>query len=616
MDRKHTFNIGYFLVAFVLLGLFQIWFAYRDTAEISYSDLMHMVVDGKVQSVTLTETMVQGVFKVPQEGKTLFISNRVDPTAAAIFEKAGVQVAGGTDSNWLTTILSWILPTLFFVGVWVFFFRGMIDRQGVGGLINIGKSKAKVYLERKTGVTFDDVAGADEAKAELQEIVSFLKEQDNYGRLGARIPKGVLLVGPPGTGKTLLARAIAGEANVPFFSISGAEFVEMFVGVGAARVRDLFEQARKAAPCIIFIDELDALGRARSPLAGYGGGDEKEQTLNQLLSELDGFDPRVGIVLLAATNRPEVLDAALLRAGRFDRQIVIDRPDRKGRADILKVHIKKITVAADFDINDVAGLTPGFTGADLANLVNEAAIVATRRHGDTVTTEDFVQAIERVVAGSERRSRLLNANERERVAYHEMGHALVATSLTKTDPVQKVSIIPRSIGALGYTLQRPTEDRFLITSSELKERMTALLAGRAAEEVVFGEVSTGAADDLAKATDIARESITRFGMNASVGQAVLEPQRAQWLNGNQLGVRSRDYSEATAREVDLAIRGMIDEAYQMAKEILSIHIEDLKAGARLLLDRETITPADFAPLQRQTKLPDAAISPRLAIRGI
>jgi cell division protease FtsH len=616
MDRKHTFSIGYFLVAFLLLSLFQIWFAYRDTAEISYSDLMRMVADGKVQSVTLTETMVQGVFKVPQDGKTLFISNRVDPAVAATFEKAGVQVSGGTDSNWLTTILSWTLPTLFFLGIWVFFFRGMIDRQGVGGLINIGKSKAKVYLERKTGVTFDDVAGADEAKAELQEIVSFLKEQDNYGRLGARIPKGVLLVGPPGTGKTLLARAIAGEANVPFFSISGAEFVEMFVGVGAARVRDLFEQARKAAPCIIFIDELDALGRARSPLSGYGGGDEKEQTLNQLLSELDGFDPRVGIVLLAATNRPEVLDAALLRAGRFDRQIVIDRPDRKGRADILKVHIKKIAVAADFDINDVAALTPGFTGADLANLVNEAAIIATRRHGDTVTTEDFVQATERIVAGSERRSRLLNANERERVAYHEMGHALVATSLAKTDPVQKVSIIPRSIGALGYTLQRPTEDRFLITSSELKERMIALLAGRAAEEVVFGEVSTGAADDLGKATDIARESITRFGMNASVGQAVLEPQRAQWLDDNQLGVRPRDYSEATAREVDLAIRGMIDEAYQMAKEMLSADIENLKAGAKLLLERETITPADFAPLQRQPKLPDAGISPRLAVRGI
>jgi cell division protease FtsH len=598
MDRKHGFNIGYFIVALILLGLFQVWLGWRDVAQLSYSDVMRLVGEGKVASVTLTETTIQGRFKEPQDGKSLFVAGRVDPAAAEAFEKAGVEVTGGSDSNWLTTILSWVLPALVFLGLWMFLFRGFAERQGMGGLINIGKSKAKVYVERQTGVTFDDVAGVDEAKAELQEIVAFLKDKDKYGRLGARIPKGILLVGPPGTGKTLMARAVAGEAGVPFFSISGSEFVEMFVGVGAARVRDLFQQARQAAPCIIFIDELDALGRARSPFAGYGGGDEKEQTLNQLLSELDGFDPRIGIVLLAATNRPEILDPALTRAGRFDRQVVIDRPDRKGREAILKVHMKQITTAPDVKVGDIAGITPGFTGADLANLVNEAAIFATRRNADKVAMDDFTNAVERIVAGSERRSRLLKPEERERVAYHEMGHALAAASLSRTDPVHKVSIIPRSIGALGYTLQRPTDDRFLITTGELKERMIALLAGRAAEDIVYGEVSTGAADDLAKATDVARQSVTRFGMSAAVGQAVLEEQKQQWLGDGPAGMRQRDYSEATAREVDLAVRGMIDDAYAEAKDLLRMRMADLKAGARLLLERETITPDDFPALRR------------------
>lgn len=595
MDKKHGFNIGYFILALVLMGLFQFWLGWRDVAQLSYSDVMRLVGEGKVASVTLTETTIQGVFKEPQDNKGVFIADRVDPASAEPFEKAGVKVSGGSDSNWLTTILSWILPALLFFGLWMFLFRGFAERQGMGGLINIGKSKAKVYVERQTGVTFDDVAGADEAKLELQEIVSFLRDKDKYGRLGARIPKGTLLVGPPGTGKTLMARAVAGEAGVPFFSISGSEFVEMFVGVGAARVRDLFEQARQAAPCIIFIDELDALGRARSPFA-YGGADEKEQTLNQLLSELDGFDPRVGIVLLAATNRPEILDPALTRAGRFDRQVVIDRPDRKGREAILKVHIRNVAVAPGLNLGEVASITPGFTGADLANLVNEAAIFATRHGADKVTMEDFTNAVERIVAGSERKSRLLNPAERERVAYHEMGHALAAASLTRTDPVHKVSIIPRSIGALGYTMQRPTDDRFLITEGELKERMIALLAGRAAEDIVYGEVSTGAADDLAKATEVARQSVMRFGMSSAVGQAVLEEQKQQWLGDGSF--HQRDYSEATAREVDLAVRQMLDEAFFAAQELLRSRMAELKAGANLLLERETITPDDFPPLRR------------------
>ncbi len=399
--------------------------------------------------------------------------------------------------------------------------------------MQIGKSKAKVYVQSDTGVTFKDVAGVDEAKDELKEIVDFLKDPQGYGRLGGRMPKGVLLVGPPGTGKTLLARAVAGEAGVPFFSISGSEFVEMFVGVGAARVRDLFEQARAKAPAIIFIDELDALGRARGIGPMAGGHDEKEQTLNQLLVELDGFDPSTGLVLLAATNRPEILDPALLRAGRFDRQVLVDRPDRKGRVQILNVHLKKAKLAPDVEPEKIAALTPGFTGADLAHLVNEATLLATRRKAGAVTMEDFNNAVERIVAGLEKRNRLLNPKEREIVAYHEMGHALVAMALPGVDPVHKVTIIPRGIGALGYTIQRPTEDRFLMTLEELENKMAVLLGGRAAEKIVFGHLSTGAADDLAKVTDIARAIVTRYGMSERLGHIALEKDRRSFLATDQ-----------------------------------------------------------------------------------
>jgi cell division protease FtsH len=601
MNKQHQWNIWYIVGAFMLLLLFQsVWTTWRTVETIPYSEFLSLLNQGQITEVTVHQEQITGKLKEPINGRDLFVTVRVDPELAQEITKAGATVTGTVENTFFSTLLSWLMPVLILVGIWYFVFRRLAEKQGLGGLVNVGKSKARVLVERDTGVTFDDVAGVDEAKAELQELVSFLKDKEKYGRLGARIPKGVLLVGPPGTGKTLVARAVAGEAGVPFFSISGSEFVEMFVGVGAARVRDLFEQARKAAPCIIFIDELDALGKARGGGGGFGGHDEKEQTLNQLLTELDGFDPREGIVILAATNRPEVLDPALLRAGRFDRQVVLDRPDRNGREAILKVHVGKVKLAPDVDLANIAGITPGFSGADLANLVNEAAIVATRRGASQVTTEDFTAAVERIVAGAERKGRLLHPQERRVVAYHEMGHALAAANLPGADPVHKVSIIPRSIGALGYTMQRPTDDRYLITLRELKDRMVVLLAGRAAEDVVFGEVSTGAADDLAKVTDIARQIVTRFGMTKALGQAVLERRTQTYLGDQTIGVREKDYSEDTAREIDITVKTLIDEAYGRAKRLLEERRSELDEGVRLLLEKETLTPEDFPPLAQPT----------------
>ena len=534
-----------------------------------------------------------------KNGAKSFITTRVAPDLAAELERNHVRFSGQVQNTFLSTLLSWVIPTLLFFGLWVFWFRRVAQNQGgVGGLMSIGRSKAKVYVETDTKTTFKDVAGADEAKAELKEIVDFLKHPAEYGRLGARMPKGVLLVGPPGTGKTLLARAVAGEAGVPFFSINGSEFVEMFVGVGAARVRDLFVQAREKAPAIIFIDELDALGRARGAYP-YMGHDEKEQTLNQLLVEMDGFDSRTGLVLIAATNRPEILDPALLRAGRFDRQVLVDRPDKLGRIDIVNLYLKGHQIAADVSAEKIAALTPGFTGADLENLINEAALIATRRNANEIAMSDFTEGVERIVAGLEKRKRVLSPKEREIVAYHEMGHALAAMSLPGADTVHKVSIIPRGVGALGYTIQRPTEDRYVISREELIDKMAVLLGGRAAEWIVFRHLSTGAADDLAKVTDIARDMVTRFGMDPTLGPVSYESAPSPFLTGppGLADQHQRRYSDETARAIDAAVQGIVTGAFDRTVGILTAHEATLDRGAKLLLERETLDESALIPLR-------------------
>ncbi|WP_222253998.1 ATP-dependent zinc metalloprotease FtsH [Rhizobium leguminosarum] len=606
MNRKTRFNIWYWIIAFLLLAAFQSFFATtHQIARIPYSQFETDLKDGKIAEVAVSDNFIQGRYKQPQNERPFFVTTRVEPDLAEQLRQYGVVVTGQIESTFLRDLLSWLIPVALFVGVWMFMIRRMGGGLG-GGLMQIGKSKARIYVQTDTGVTFNDVAGVDEAKDELKEIVDFLKDTAGYGRLGGRMPKGVLLVGPPGTGKTLLARAVAGEAGVPFFSISGSEFVEMFVGIGAARVRDLFEQARAKAPAIIFIDELDALGRARGIGSMTGGHDEKEQTLNQLLVELDGFDPSTGLVLLAATNRPEILDPALLRAGRFDRQVLVDRPDKSGRLQILGVHLKKVKLAADVSPEKIAALTPGFTGADLANLVNEAALLATRRRAEAVTMADFNDAVERIVAGLEKRNRLLNPREREIVAYHEMGHALVAMALPGVDPVHKVSIIPRGIGALGYTVQRPIEDRFLMTREELENKMAVLLGGRAAEWIVFGHLSTGAADDLVKVADIARAIVTRYGMTDKLGHVALEKDRRSLLGADRLyyGPQERDYSDETAARVDEEIRRIVDHVFDETVALLGQRREILDRSARLLLEKETLDERELQVLVDTVEQPE------------
>ncbi|AWN17162.1 ATP-dependent zinc metalloprotease FtsH [Salinisphaera sp. LB1] len=581
----------------VLIAMVQFSTGGSQPAKLPYSAFQHELTQGHIKSVVVGQRSISGEFKQPQNGKRRFTTLRVPPDIRAELDKAGVTYRGAPDTSWIGALLSWILPMGLFLAVWVFLMRRMGGgNAGAGGFMQVGKSRAKIYVETDTKVAFDDVAGVDEAKEELVELIDFLKDPKRYGTLGAHIPKGVLLVGPPGTGKTLLARAVAGEAEVPFFSISGSEFVEMFVGVGAARVRDLFQQARAKAPAIIFIDELDALGRARG-VFNQGGNDEREQTLNQLLVELDGFDPSGGLVLLAATNRPEVLDPALLRAGRFDRQVLVDRPDKAGRIQILEVHAKKIRLAEDVALEQVAALTTGFTGADLANLVNEAALLATRRRAESVTMADFNNAIERIVAGLEKKNRILNAREREIVAHHEMGHALMARLLPGVDPVHKVSIIPRGIGALGYTLQRPIEDRFLMTREELENKIAVLLGGRAAEKLIFEHLSTGAADDLSKATDLARSMVARYGMDEQLGYVTYDNERPSYLGPGYPGQGQRLFSEHTADAIDRAVRTIIHDVFERVYTALEKNRAVLERGAQELLEHETLEAADLDRLE-------------------
>jgi cell division protease FtsH len=590
MDRKTLWHVLYWVAALLLVLTLQNWLGSGQIQLVPYSEFEQALQDGRLQEVVVTDTHLSGQLKTPEQGKTELVAVRVDPDLAAWLDTYKVPYRAVLQSSFLRDVLSWILPSLVFFGLWWLLIRKMVQKQGMGGLMQIGQSRAKVHVTQDTGVTFADVAGVDEAKQELKEVVDFLKHPDDYGRLGAHIPKGVLLVGPPGTGKTLLAKAVAGEAGVPFFSMSGSEFVELFVGVGASRVRDLFEQARKLAPAIVFIDELDALGRARGVYGGWGGHDEKEQTLNQLLAEMDGFDTKAGVIILAATNRPEILDPALLRAGRFDRQVLVDKPDKQGRIDILKVHAARVTLAPDLSLDEVAALTPGFSGADLANLANEAAIVATRRKASEVTLADFTSAIERIVAGLEKRNRLLNPAERRTVAHHEIGHALVALSLPGSDVVHKVSIIPRGIGSLGYTIQRPLEDRYLMTREEMHDRICVLLGGRAAEQLMLGTVSTGASDDLVKATQLARDMVMRHGMDEALGCVSYDsPHPAMLLDGMPDDWRARPpVSEATQAAMDRAVHDTIAAALQRATDLLSARRGAFERCVQALLERETL----------------------------
>jgi len=605
MEKRLQWNS--WTIALALMGVLVLHnyiLQWQQVEPMPYSDFLRELKNNNVKEISIYADHLEGSLNQPlADGRARFATTRVEIDLARDLSQYGVRFTGVIQSTFLRDVLSWIAPMLIFFAIWMIALRKLGEGGGLGsGLLSIGKSKAKVFVESDTKVTFDDVAGVDEAKDELKEIVDFLKDPVAHSRLGARIPKGILLVGPPGTGKTLLARAVAGQAGVPFFSINGSEFVEMFVGVGAARVRDLFEQARKHAPAIIFIDEIDALGRARGAY-GLGGHDEKEQTLNQLLAELDGFDPSSGLVLLAATNRPEILDPALLRAGRFDRQVLVDRPDKRGRVQILNVHLKRIKLAANLDPDQVAALTPGFSGADLANLVNEAALVATRRKGGDVTLDDFTAAIERIVAGLEKRNRILNPEERRTIAAHEMGHALVAMALPGMDTVHKVSIIPRGIGALGYTIQRPTEDRFLMTREELENKMSILMGGRAAEMLLIGHASTGAADDLAKATNIARSMVMRFGMDEALGQVTYESQPVNLFlhlpEGPESGMSSRQFSPDTAREIDCAVRALLHAAFKRATALLSQQRDILEQGSQQLLVHETLVEEEIRALVQQ-----------------
>jgi cell division protease FtsH len=585
LPPKTHFSIWYFVLAFLLITYVQQYFVSPKVETIPYSQFKQNLVEGNVTKLVIGPEKINGTLK----GKDIkreqdFITIRVDdPNLVKELDEHKVRYTGLYESKLIGTIISWVIP----LGIMFLIWRYAMKKMGPGaGVMSFSKSKAKLFAENETMVTFADVAGIDEAKEELQEVVEFLKNPAKFQKLGGRIPKGVLLVGPPGTGKTLLAKAVAGEAKVPFFSISGSEFVEMFVGVGASRVRDLFSQAASQAPCIIFIDELDALGKARGVNA-FGGNDEREQTLNQLLVEMDGFESNKGVIIMSATNRPEILDPALLRPGRFDRQVLLDRPDINGREAILKIHSRKVLLSPDVDLRKIAGLVPGFAGADLANLVNEAALLAARKDKETVGAEEFDAAIDRVVGGLEKKNRVMNPQEKEIVAFHESGHAIVAESVRHADPVHKISIIPRGIAALGYTQQQPTEDRYLMTRPELLDRLAVLLGGRVAEELVFGEISTGAQNDLQRATAIARSMVAEYGMSDRLGLVTYEfPRQPMFLPENY--TPNKTYSETMATQIDQEISSVMEQTHQRVRNILSERRKVLDNLAHVLSEKEIV----------------------------
>ena len=588
-DRRTRFSVLYFVIAFVILIGLNTLLGRASTKQIPYSEMKARIQAGQVKHAVLSADMIRASVQDSVRAKVgaeMLTSVRLpdDETLIPLLDAKRVTYEG-TAQSWLGQLMVWLLPMGIIILAWFWMLRRINPAQGV---MTIGKNRARVLGEAGTGVTFEDVAGADEAKQELMEVVEFLKTPDKFVRLGAKIPKGVLLVGTPGTGKTLLARAVAGEAGVTFFSINGSEFVEMFVGVGAARVRDLFEQAKAQAPCIVFIDELDALGKARGVSGAIGGHDEREQTLNQLLVEMDGFDPRNAVIIMAATNRPEILDPALLRPGRFDRQVVVDRPDMKGREAILRVHARAIVLAPEVDLSVVARRTPGFVGADLANLLNEAALLAARKDRERVTMDDIDAAIDRIIAGLEKRNRLINPREREIVAYHEAGHAIVAERVDTADPVHKISIIPRGVAALGYTQQLPTDDRYIMQRRELDDRIAVLLGGRAAEELIFDELSSGAGNDLERATDIARRMVAELGMSEALGPVTFARRRAAFLNLPEPMMDNREYSDETARTIDEEVRRILTEGYLQALEILRRDRQHLEEVARRLLENEVM----------------------------
>ncbi len=577
----------YLLLFLAVLSLFRT-FSTQPVEEIKYSKFKSLLAAKQVKDIVITSENIRGTMREDDKDKAFQTVRIEDPDLVKDLAASGVSYEGKVSDNWMKDLfLTWIIPLVILVVIWSFVFR----RMSAGGpgetFMSFGKSRARIYGESDVKVTFNDVAGVEEAKEELLEVVDFLKTPDKFTRLGGRIPKGVLLVGPPGTGKTLLARAVAGEAKVPFFSMSGSEFVEMFVGVGASRVRDLFQQAIQKAPCIIFIDELDALGRARG-VGIAGGHEEREQTLNQLLAEMDGFDPRRGVIIMAATNRPEILDPALLRAGRFDRHVLVDRPNIKDREDILRIHTRSVKLAADVDLKVLAARTPGFVGADIANMANEAALLAARKNKTEVDMKDFEAAIDRIVAGLEKKRRVMNRKEKEIVAYHECGHTIVAELLPTTDPVHRVSIVQRGIAALGYTLQLPTEDRYLMTRTELLDKLGVMLGGRVAEELIFGEVSTGAQNDLQRAATIARSMVTEYGMSEKFGPLTFEKERRPLFLDIGLPGGPKEYSEATARELDEEVKKLVDGSYAKVKEILTANQDRLRTLAAALLEKETL----------------------------